>query len=442
MKITLKYITTILLFFILSISRVNGSYNLIPVSELPNTTGSFIDKDGDMGIVDFIIEQRDVIAEIKYKNNSYYTLFSMSEETDMSIFTDNLETFYYTYKNTPYIVINLSEEYTFFDNNGEWRETFSPHVIWNLETNELQTIDRFSTYIYSQMESGNNAYAYFYVDEFLIDKLLSVSLRYRFKYLNLFNNPTGEWEERGLILEDNVLADAGNVSWQSEYLAYAATGTAIAAAIPGVGLPFVLAGTALSAYLLYLNVKDPGGFVHFGNIYEIEKLNNAAKIIPKLNNIYATQDPTFNGIQEGYSVFKLHLGQFNKPLTRGIEIDKTYSHIEHQEGINVIQFTYMTKGEVYTQKAGNIDIYFSAGPGTTTPPGKNPGDYLTELLIILGLLLLIFGAIRTNAFKNPEAAFKFLLAVGIIALAIYIIYIYAMPGGFKLFNVFKGYLLC
>lgn len=427
MKKTITFILVLLttLFWGLASVRADSEYDLISVNDLPETSGSFYSDSGTMGTANFIVNANRVVIEISYNEQTYYVQFYMTQQTDMQPFINNREVFYYTDDAEPFVVINLGD-YSFFLPDGRARQTFNPHIIWNLATNELQTIDRFQTYLYSELESGNNAYAYFYVDEFVIDHLLSISLRYRFKYLNMFNNPSGDWQEKGLILENDHFVETEALSWQIKYFTASWAANMAISFVPGVGLPLAAVGTLLTSYLAYLNVAEPGGLYTIGSIDAIEKLDNPkTTLINKLNTAYATKDPDFNGINEGYNIFKLHLGQFNKPLTKGIQIDETYEHVEGQQGINIIEFTYMTEGQIYTQKGGNIEVVFTPGPGTTVPD-KN--DSLRLLIAIVIVILIFLAAIRVNAFRDAKTLGKFALTLALLAVLLYVVYILITTG--------------
>ena len=436
-KNTIKSIMVSLLFFTVLFTTVNAKAdNYVEVDDLPSTTGSFYKDEGTMGTATFDVYGTRVVVIINYNSKKYSVNFNLKNDTDMDVFIEYREVFYYTDKEVPYLVINYGD-YDFFRSDGTKHDTFNPHVIWNLKTNELQNFDRFKTYIHMELESANNLYAYFYVDEYLIDDLLNISLRYQYKYKNLLGNTKGDWIDHALMLEDTNYAITESTSWQLKYITGAATISAAALAIPGIGLPIAAVGTAVTALMaLYASNQDGVGF-RLGKIQEIQKISgNNNKVRSKLNNIYYTIDPDFDGIDKGYNIFKLHLGQFNKPLTTGIEINEKYSYLEHQEGLNIIEFTYMTRGEVYTQKGANIDVIISFDPGLKPNEGGSKYSILNLLVGLVVVLLLAYAGIRSGAFTDGKSALKFLVSVLILGV-VFIVIFYGIIGGFgfKLFNV-------
>lgn len=436
-KNTIKIVLASLLFFTLLFTSVNAKAdNFTDVNDLPTTTGSFYKDEGTMGTASFEVYGSRVVARIRYESKTYSVNFYLQNDTDMDVFIKYREVYYYTDNNDPYLVIN-NGNYDFFREDGTKHDTFNPHIIWNLKTNELQNFDRFTTYIHMELEKANNLYAYFYVDEFLIDDLLNISLRYQYKYINLFGNSKGDWIEQALMLENTNYAITESTSWQMKYIVGAATVSAAALAIPGIGLPIAAVGTAVTALMaLYASDHDGVGF-RLGKIEEIEKISGENnKVRGKLNNLYYTIDSTFDGINKGYNIFKLHLGQFNKPLTKGIEVNQEYSYLEHQEGLNIIQFTYMTRGEQYLQKGANINVKVSFGDGTVIPDKDDRTSILKLLIALAVVLLLAFAGIRSGAFRDGKSALKFLVAVLILGV-VFILIFYGIVGGFgtKLFNV-------
>jgi hypothetical protein len=263
-------------------------------------------------------------------------------------------------------------------------------------------------YLTSQLESGNNAYAYFYVDEFVIDHLLSVSLAFRYKYLGLFEDD--EWEEPiyKVLEADTTVEGLDPTSWQFDFLTGAAVATSIGMMIPGAGWPVALIGGLSMAYVGSTIIDDP---IQFGNINQIEEvITPDNEIKEKLNEAYTLSNPEFTGLDESLKVFKLHLGQFNKAFTTGIHIDQSYSVVTGQEGINIIEFTYRTNGQVYTIKGENIDIEFIPGDGTVDPDNPNQEEPAEQppfwtnpgFWIILAILLIIVSIVVIIQNKENE----------------------------------------
>ncbi|BCR35560.1 hypothetical protein [Mariniplasma anaerobium] len=365
---------------------------------LPETYGSIFEHPESMASVSVSIDDYQMSLVINY-DSVYDVSYTFSDQTDMSVFNDQYDAFYYTYDEMKFIVFNHGETSMFLSDDIK-AETFTPYTIWNLSTNEIETHYRFNTYIYSELEDANNAYAYFYVDEFVIDHLLSVSLAYRYKYLGLFEDDV--WEEPvHLVLEaDQEVTGLDPTAWQLDFLATASVITSVSSLIPVVRWPMLIIGTASMAYV---GSTVESGLIEVGNVNQIDEISNPSqKVKDKLNEAYLLGDPNFSGIDSSLNVYKLHLGQYNKAFTTGIQIDESYSEVNGQQGINIIQFTYRTNGQVYTMKGESIDTIFTPGPGTDAEPEtssslwdmfiqiiKDGYEVIPALFWIIGLFALI-----------------------------------------------------
>ena len=341
---------------------------------LPETNGSIFNNISDMADVSVSINGYTMSLVITY-DTVYDVRYTFSEQTDMSVFNDQYRSFYFTHDDMKYIVFNHGETSMFESDDPD---TFTPYTIWNLSTNEIETHYRFTTYIYSELEDANNVYAYFYVDDFVIDHLLSVSLAYRYKYQGLFEDD--EWEDPvHLVLEaDEEVTGLDPTSWQFDFLASASVVTSIGSLIPVVRWPVLLVGTASMAYVGSTVESD---LIETGNVSQIEEISSPTqKVTDKLNEAYTLNDPNFPGLDPNLNVYKLHLGQYNKAFTSGIAIDESYSEVNGQQGINIIQFTYRTNGQVYTIKGENIDVSFTPGPGTDETP-DNGGLNIWDMIV-------------------------------------------------------------
>lgn len=328
------------------------------LNNLTTTTGSFFRdaKPSDMGKVSFIREGNNVVVLVQNKGQSFYLNYNFSSETDVTMFDAN-EAYYFTDDfDDKYIIINLGEN-NLFNPNGTKRAAFEPYVIWHLESNEFYKFDRFNVYMYALFE-GPQLFGYFYVDDFVIDELLSVSLSYRFRYIYSlqFWRPYGDWQTVDIVLEKDKSQLGSTFSFWEQFLYYPAMAQSILGIVPLSQLPNLLVGT----YLWYNRTSGGSeGNIFVRNIQDIEKiLSPSQALINMLNQKYAEayDDDYFNGISQGLSIFKLYLGEFNDPFATGKEIDSEYSLFNHQKGINIVQLTYMTQGQIYEVSGEDIRL--------------------------------------------------------------------------------------
>ncbi len=334
--------------------------NLTTVSALPETTGNVLGKEGSMGTVHFKVEGTNVLAIISYNNQVYYVKYSFAANTDMSIFSNTYENYYYTSLNEKFIMVNQGDT-SIFTVENILDQPFIPFTIWNLNTNELKTLKKYNVYMYSRKEEADNVYAYFYVDNYIIDHLVSVTVAMRYQYVYWWGD-NGDWQYYYKTLD----ADETNYGGGSGYLLDIITGSFFSV-FSGVGGAITAKyRIALFGSVLLRNVENP--LFNYGQISEIEDINPSIELIQELNMAYSNEYPTFNGLNTDLSVYKLHLGQFKKTFSKGIWIDPEFNYIGNQEGINVVEFTYMTDTTMYEVKGEDINLSFVAGPGTNETP--------------------------------------------------------------------------
>lgn len=397
------------------------------INDLPVTTGSIFTQQMNMGRVYFQRDNLSLNLAVYYNGQSYYLNFGFAPNTDMAVFNNAYESFYYTHEGQKFIVINHGNTSMFLPDGS--KDTFVPYTIWNLNTNELQTISRFSTYLYSKKEAANNVYAYFYVDEFVIDNLLSISLAYKYRYNFLIGD--GDWHDQYVYLENNVNATGlSPTAWQFDVMTGTAAAMLAGSQIPVLRWPILAFGTAVMA-TVGSTVDEQ--IIEFGNIEQIQKLTSLSpQLETELSQAFNKADTNFDDFNN--PVFKLHLGQFNALFSTGIEIDQEYSVVDGQKGINIIQFTYQTKGQVYTIDGSNINVEFTPGPGTDGQSGSILDNIITiGIVVIAGLVFM--SLIKQGVFTNTKKLKAFIISLIVFALIGFVIYYLVITGGTFSFNL-------
>lgn len=360
------------------------------------------------------------LASIVIDGNTHQIPFTFTSQQDMTLFENNYENYYFTDSDGNKIILMNHGNNSLFNYKGELKPTFIPFSLWNLTTNEIKTYKRFNVYVYTQMEKGNNAYAYFYVDQFVIDNLVnaSVGFRYRYKY---FIGGYGDYNNVFLTLEKGEYKAVDKVKWHTKALGGLTVVSAGLALIPGIGTPFLFIATA-GAIMSGASVVDDILFVP-GRVEEIQKISNPSEDLKnKIINQIKKEDYDFTSLDK--NLFKLHLGQYNKFFTSGIDIDKNYtmdnSETRSHTGFNIAEFTYETDGTVYTIKGNSITPVLEVGHGTD-------GDGLIENnnqgLILIGLVALAVGYIFLDkkAYKSKSNFAKFAIIIAAIVLIIMLI---------------------
>lgn len=402
------------------------------LDDLPSyTNGSVYSNTNGMGKVTFLVDENNITARVKYdvdnntlidENEEWFVKFTMSTNTDMSIFDSRYEVFYYVYEGQKYFLINHGTTSMFTSRNVK-TQTWVDYTVWNLTTNEINTFERFNVYMYTKLEEANNAYAYFYADEFIIENLLSVSLSMRYRYTYLIGNP-GEWKDYQQVLEAGVISKVDPTSWQADFLSTTAVATTVLSFIPGVRWPALIVGTSVMAYL---GSTVQTSLVSYGDISQIQKIVPTNTLVSELNKAYLNNYPNFSGLNSNMPVFKLHLGQFNETFSTGIDIDPEFNAVGNQKGLNIIQFTYMTEGQVYTIDGEDINLIFTPGQGTD---GNNPNIPIPDIdvdlpLMIAGGLFVVIVVMGVLNHKGGisrlglDGLFKIIIIGLVVALLVY-----------------------
>jgi len=204
-----------------------------------------------------------------------------------------------------------------------------------------------------------------------------MSMQYR--YVSVFGTQ-GEWTPYLKTLEDGNI-NPGSVSWKLKAAVISTTATAIGSFATGFSLPVMIIGTNLSFYLNRLTFQEllDNGSLSVGDISEIQKVTPTAELASEVNGAYQDYYDAFEGMDlSTYGLFKLHLGTFNKPWQDRIEINMD------EGGLNVIQFKYMTDGQIYTIDDASINEVFNPGELVQTPdtPRKYP-QWIDDLLAFI-----------------------------------------------------------
>jgi hypothetical protein len=397
------------------------------LSDLPETLGTINDDENLMG--DVLIESisdNQVTFRIVYETLLYELTYNFSANTDMSIFNNNYEIYYYTEDNQHFMIFNQGDTSMFFD-TGNRVQTFIPYTTWNMDTNELSAINRFNVYLYMKIGSGEHLLGYFYVDEFIIDNLLSVNASFDFRYDPLIGKPT-DWINYQTVLEDNQYTEA-NISWKLEGLVYSNIARTIGMQIPGLGLPLAVAGTGLSVYFAYESISEliDGNNLYIGSTEEIEAVNPSLTLESEINEAYQSAYEDYESLNlSTYNLYKLDFGTF----------EKTYNQLQiDEESIQVISFTYQTSGQVYTVDQENINtvgvVEDELDPTESQSNWWNDfvdwlkdifGDALPGVIVVAAIILSIVFyqpislLVKRIAFlfKHPRELFRFVLfAVGL-----------------------------
>lgn len=391
-------------------------------SALPETIGSIFNDSTQVGRVTHTVDGRDVNFKILYQGVMYNLDYTFSATTDMSIFERTYEIYYFTYDQVKYMLFNHGEESMFTRASGD---TFIPYTLWNMETNEIATFERYNVYTYLRKEAGMTAVAYFYVDQFVIDNILSATVSMEYRYVNILGVKL-DWQPYMKILENDIHTDP-SVSWKMIAASISTAATTLGA-MSGVGWPLFLLGTAVSGYLQYKTYEEltDSGIIYLGGTNEIKPVLPNASLLGEINTAYAKMYDDFSPVvaNQEYKIFKLSLGSFNKFFMDKIEVKN--------DSFNIASFTYVTNDNFYVEVASE-DYNVIVNPGDLVETPDNDSNIFQQILdffqtwgtyifITLGVIaggFILFWISKSSSslydvFSNPGKVIIF----GVIVLAI------------------------
>lgn len=386
---------------------------------LPTTTGSIFDDTNQMATVSVdVMSNNETYFMISY-DARYQLKYIFSANTDMSIFNDAYEAFYYTHEGERFMLFNHGTESMFKTTN--WKtQKFIPYTIWNLDTNEMVTHDQVNVYIHMTVGDANHIVGYFYVDDFVIDRLIQVSTVFNYRWDPLVGSKS-KYMPQLVVLDDTTVLNP-TVAWQLSAAAASVSATVVMGGVlsatgvgASIGVPLMLVGTAVSAYLTYVAVDYEGALIS-GSTTEIEPANPSTDLLTEINTNYKEVNPNFTSIDTStFPLWKLDFGAYNK-FGNTPEVD--------DETVQIITLSYMTDGEVYVLEAdqintlASVDQYLDPDNNSTpfNPQGVNPSNPNNILYWVIGILggVLLFKEFKLD--KKPG------LMILLLAAAAYLLY--------------------
>jgi hypothetical protein len=231
--------------------------------------------------------------------------------------------------------------------------------------------------------------AYFYVDEFIIDNIVSATVNMEYRYINILGVKL-DWQPYMKILENDVYTDP-SVSWKMIAASISTVATTLGG-MSGVGWPLFLLGTAVSAYLQVKTFEEltDSGIIDLGGTEEIKPVQPGAALLGEINTAYAELYEDFNPVvaNQEYKIFKLSLGSFDKFFMDKVEVKNG--------SFNVASFTYVRNGNLYVEVAEE-DYNVIVNPGDLVQTPDTESNLWTQFLDLLNTwgtyILVIVGVV-------------------------------------------------
>lgn len=391
----------------------NDDIILTPLEELPRTKVQ-IDS-SDLGRVYFYVDNNNVLVQISYNQEVYYLNYSF-ENVDMDLF-DVLEAYYTNPDGNPSIFINHSQYPFLLDILSapeDEKPAFVPHTIWDLKTNEIKTIDQYRTLVYlKQMEAGPIV-AYMYIDEFIIDKILTMQVSWTSRQrngwpLNWFGNEYTNWEQH----TETYTGD--------DYLTYRNLYTDWQHLIP-VWQFIKLAQQLIVEYEMpRINAVDWNNLQHEYNITKHE-----------LESYFHFLDDSFSALKTNprYKVWAIALqgGKKSSTIFAQTEFYHNENNLSDPKNFHIMHLTYETNGVLYETVGDHMDLKVYVDDGLL-PKQKSGLSYLRIIALLVGVII-IFAAFKAKAFSSPRKAIEFIIGTAIILAFVIIGYNLLKDGNF------------
>ena len=388
---------------------INSIPEFHTLEDLPKTLKSNNVQINDFGTVLFTVVGQDVLVRIIYFQE-YILKYTMTADTDLSLF-NTIEALYLNADgNTPQIFINNGENRYLADMLGDNPKAFTKHTIWDLKTNDLTVVNDYKAHAFIKQNNEGVLIAYYYTDAFVMDHILTATLTYtsRTHKTNWFGleNVYSEWKR-------NVF------DYTSEdYLSYRNMTSDWQLWIPGWNL--IATGIRTNTYYQMPRIDT----VNFNNLQSEYNVT-----LSEVNSHFSTRTPDFENIIDN-SNYKL----FAFALEEGRSIDlspvgKVQTEFYHDEvnkdnpdNLKIMQIIYETDGKIYTTVGDDIDLdVIVDDPIKQTEPKDNSN--LILLIIVVSVIVLFFvGAFKMKALKNLKTFTNYTLMYFVLLGIGYLLY--------------------
>lgn len=373
------------------------------LNELPKTNESKV-----AGVTFTYDQFNNLEAKIKYENKFYYLNRSFESDTDMSIF-DTVEAYYMNRDNKPQIIINHSDRpylRDILEAPDNEKPAFVPNTIWDLTTNKFKTVSEYNTYVYLKQNHRSVMMAYMYIDEFIIDKLLTVELSWTSRVEHGFigsiinGGKYSDWERKTETLASDEYLEYKKLtsSWQ-HYIPY---------------------------WNYYVGIRD------LSKVYTMPRIDSV-----NFNNIQSDYNITkseyetymfslndeFKGLSSNhrYKVWALALGQGLDWFSEKSEFYHNKDNLKDPYNFNIIRMTYETNGELYEAVGEDMNIVVKVNPkddGLENEKDNGPG-LITTIIFFGAFGLWILAIFMTKAFTPKKFIFVTLILFAVYAAALF-----------------------
>lgn len=364
-----------------------------------------------LGNVSFIVNEKNMEMIINYNNQEYRIKRVFSSTTDMTIFSESIEAFYQNKRGNPQIFINNDK------NNRKYlkdiltagedqKPAFIPHTIWDLKTNNLKKVETYKAYTYVKSNDKTAIIAYFYTDEFIMDKIISANIEYTFRQKNswigdIFGNPYKEWEKVvwSYNNQDNLSYKNMTFDWQN--------------LIPLWNV-YVGIHRGTTTYVMP-RIEE----VDLDNTQEYYNVTRA-----EINSQFSKLSKDFESLKtnKGYKLWAFALSQGKESSLANIEIYNNINDAKDPNNLHIVEIVYETNGKLYTTIGNDMDLKI-----VVSDKLKPTIDNKTLIIVGAFAVILLLVMVKTNAFKSIKKFIGVLLGLAILAVIVYLLFTYLAP---------------
>lgn len=381
------------------------------VKDLPATTANTI------GTVRYSITGFNMIMSITYDQMVYHVQYRFDAHQDMEVF-ESIESYFMNVEDTPQVIINNSDKpylRDILEAPDNEKPAFVPHTIWDLKSNVIKTQETYTTNVYLKQSEEGLLISYVYIDEYIIDNILSANVRWTSRQKNNFVNSIflgkyTEWEtQTKTFVEDEYFNYRDLTSnWQN--------------------------------WIPYWNIAR--GIYQLNKTYQIPRMNGInVNNIPKQFNINKNEvESHFRTVNDDFDYFnsnpRYKLWAF--VLQEGKDFQGTKTEFydnplddKDERNFKIMQINYQTDGEIYTAVGDDMDLRIKVDPysdGLKNEEGRTWQDMIMIVVYLVVGILVINIFISSGAFKSPKHMTRVLITVLLFAGVVFIIYWFATSG--------------
>lgn len=370
--------------------------NIGDLSQLPSTDINSV------GTVKFDINGYNLKLQVRYDQQVYYLTRSFTSDTDMSIF-NTIESYYMNVNNNPQIIINHSDRpylREILEAPENEKPAFVPHTVWDLKSNQLKTQSDYRTNVYIKQADDGPIIAYVYIDEYIIDNLLTANLSWTQRQkngfpANIISGKYTDWETVNEVLVSDDYLEYRNLTsdWQN--------------------------------YVPLWNIVR--GIYQLSKTYEMPRIEAV-----NFNNTQKYYNVTKTEVESHFRQTNDKFEQFNSnpryklwalALQGGKSYQGTQTEIYHNpykkddpKNLKIIHLTYETNGKLYEAVGNDMDLIINLHPDIDGIANEKDTNIVRAIVIAVVVIGWFYTLAKNKGFKNLESFIKITVLYLVVAL--------------------------